>query len=218
MNNDEQKFEQFIDSIRFDDEPSAAHREKLERKLMQAYDNQLETEGYEEPVALYFRKLAIAASFLIGAGVLFWAIDATFIRQDPFAHHPQKETIRAIIEEEAVSGTEKKQLVAQIRDVWSLISERNQDGLVAVLNASDIAYTVRTWAAGCLAKFGDAETLTIIETKIHELNISDPNNPLIIAAEKIRNRLDTAKPDEGFPRELRPGIQSLDNDEWEIRE
>jgi hypothetical protein len=216
MNNDEQKFDHFIDSLRFDDEPSAAHREKLERKLMQAYDNRLETEDYVEPVALYFRKLAIAASFLIGAGVLFWVIDASFIRQDPFARHPQKETIRAIIEEEAVTGTEKKQLVAQIGDVWSLISERNQDGLVAVLNASDIAYTVRTWAASCLAKFGDAETLAVIETKIHELNISDPNNPLIIAAEKIRNRLDAAKPDSS-PADQLPGMQSLDSDNGDIQ-
>lgn len=209
MNNDEKKFEQCVNSIRFDDEPSAAHRDKLEKQLLNAYDNLQETEGYVEPVAVYFRKLAFAASFLIVAGVLFWAIDAAFITQDQFADHPQKETIHEIIKEENVSGAEKKKLVAQIRDVWSLITHQDKEGLVSVLNTSDIAYTVRKWAANCLAKFGDKKTLAEIEAKIRDMHITDPQDPLNIAAEKIRRRLDLPQSEIASPNEL-PGMQSTD--------
>lgn len=211
MTNDEQKFKQLVDAIRFDDEPSADHREKLERQLLQSYDNHRETDGYVEPVALYFRKLGIAASFLIGAGVLFWAIDAAFIRQDPFAHHPQKETIHQIIEEEDVTGAEKKQLIAQIRQVWSLISSRDEDGLVAVLNTADIAYTVRSWAATCLAKFAGSDTLQALESQIHQLNVTDPDDPLVIAADKLRARLNVPDSQDTAPENEQPGIQSLDD-------
>lgn len=210
MNNDEQKFEQYVDSIRFDDEPRAEHRDKLEKQVLEAYDTQAEYGGYEEPVAVYFRKLAIAACFLIGAGVLFWAIDSMFITPEPFAHHPEKEAIQEIIEEENVTGAEKKKLVAQIQDLWTLISNHDTDELVSALNTSDIAYNVRTWAAGYLGKFGNEKTLAAIESKIHSLNITDPNNPLVIAAHQIRQRLNLPKEENSESQEM-PGMQSLES-------
>lgn len=209
MNNDEQEFEQYVNTLRFDDEPNAAHRDKLEKQLMEAYDSQAESAGYEEPVAIYFRKLAIAASFLIVAGVLFWTIDTMFITPDPFAQHPDEQTIRQIIKEEHVTGTEKKKLVAQIHDIWTLICDQDTDGLVSALKTSEIPYAVRQWAANYLGKFGNENTLILIEDKIQNLNITDPENPLVIAAEKIRQRLNLPKEENTLPQET-PGMQSLE--------
>lgn len=190
MSNDEKKFEEHVNSIRFDDEPSAAHRDTLEKQLLEAYDTQAESGDTIEPVSVYFRKLAIAAGFLVAAGILFWTIDSAFIGpKTPFAHHPEKETIQKIIEEENVTGAEKKKLIAQISDVWEMITNKDTDGLVAVLEAQDTAYAVRGWAAKCLGKFGNKKTLSSLQTAIEKLTITDPNNPLIIAADKIRQRL-----------------------------
>lgn len=191
MSNDEKKFKQYVDSIRFDDEPNAAHRDKLEKQILEAYDTQAEYGDYVEPVSVYFRKLAFAAGFLIVAGVLFWAIDSAFISPvpEPFAGHPEKETIQKIIEEENVTGTEEKKLFAQISDVWDMVAKKDTHGLMAVLETHDTAYAVRSWAAKYLGKFGNEETLGSLEAAIEKLNISDPNNPLVIAAESIRQRL-----------------------------
>ncbi len=197
MSNDEKKFEQYVDSIRFDDQPNAAHRDKLEKQLLDAYDTQQEYGDYVEPVSVYFRKLAVAAGFLVVAGVLFWAIDSAFITpvQDPFAGHPEEETIQKIFEEENVSGAEKKKLVAQISDVWKMITDKDTDRLMAVLEMQDTAYTVRIWAAKYLGKFGDKKTLSNLEAAIEKLNISDPNNPLVVTADSIRQKLGIPKPE-----------------------
>lgn len=194
MSNDERKFGEYVDSVRFDDAPDAAHRDLLEKKLLDAWETEQEYDGYEEPVAVYFRKLAIAAGFLIAAGVLFWAIDAAFISRNPVADLPDQPGIQAIIEQENVSGVEKKKLLTQIRDVGTLIEQEDTDGLVAVLKTSDVAYTVRTWAAKWLGRFGNENTLAAIEAKIQSMQISDPQHPLMMAAETIRERLGLSEP------------------------
>ena len=215
MSNDEKKFEDHVNSIRFDDEPNRVSRDKLEKQLLEAYDTQAEYGDYVEPVSVYFRKLAIAAGFLVAAGVLFLAIDSTFIGpKDPFAHHPEKETIQTIIEEENVSGSEKKKLVAQISDVWDKVTNKDTDGLVAVLETQDTAYAVRKWAAKYLGKFGNEKTLSGLQATIEKLNISDPNNPLVIAADKIRQRLGLSEEDKTSPPE-NCGMQSLESIEEE---
>ena len=212
MSNDEKKFEEHVNSIRFDDEPTAASRDKLEKQLLEAYDTQAEYGGYVEPVSVYFRKLAVAAGFLVAAGVLFWAIDSAFIGPDKnyFAGHPEEKAIQKIIEEEKVSGTEKKQLVAQISDVWEKVTNKDTDGLVAVLETRDTAYAVRKWAAKYLGKFGNEATLSGLQATIEKLNISDPNNPLVIAADKIRQRLGLSETEKTTPPE-NCSIQSLES-------
>lgn len=212
MSNDEKKLEEYVDSIRFDDEPTAAGRDKLEKQLLEAYDNQQEVGGYVEPVSVYFRKLAVAAGFLVAAGVLFWAIDSAFIGPDKnhFAGHPEEETIQKIIEEENVSGSEKKKLIAQISDVWDMVTNKDTDGLVAVLETQDTAYAVRSWAAKYLGKFGNEKALSGLQATIEKLNISDPNNPLVMAADKIRQRLGLPEEEKIAPKE-NYGIQSLES-------
>ena len=215
MSNDEKKFEEHVDSIRFDDESNTAHRDKLEKQLLEAYDTQAEYGGYVEPVSVYFRKLAMAAGFLVAAGILFWAIDAAFIGpKDPFAHHPERETIQEIIKEENVTGAEKKKLVAQIRDVWDMATKKDTDSLMAVLETQDTAYAVRGWAAKYLGKFGNETTLSSLQTTIDKLNITDPNNPLVIAADKIRQRLGLTEEETAAPPE-NCGMQSLESMEIE---
>jgi hypothetical protein len=209
MSNDEQKFEQYVDSLRFDDAPSAAHRDKLEKQLLDAYDTQAEYGDYVEPVAVYFRKLAIAAGFLIVAGVLFWAIDKTFISRDSIAQLPDQEGIQKILESENATGTEKKKLLTQIHEVGTLIDKQDTEQLVTVVKTQDFAYAVRTWAAKWLGRFGNENTLASLEAKIHSMNITDPDDPLVIAAEKMRQRLQATEPN---TRE-QPGMQSLENEQ-----
>lgn len=212
MNNDETKFERYVDSLRFDDEPSAAHREKLEKQLLEAYDTEAEYGDTIEPVSLYFRKLAIAASFLIGAGVIFWAIDSAFISRDPLAQLPDQQGIQKILEAENATGAEKKELLTQILDVGTLIDNQDMDSLVTILKKPDLAYTVRMWAAKWLGKFGNENTLSAIEAKIQSLNITNPQDPLVIAADKIRQRLCLPESGPTSPNEP-PGMQSLEDNE-----
>lgn len=195
MSNEEEKFKQHLESIRFADEPSDAHREKLERKLLEAYDHEQKYGDYVEPVSIYLRKLAIAASFLIVCGLLFWGIDSMFIGEPSYlTHHPEKEAIEHIIEAENVTGPEKVQLLTQISEVWDMISNQDADALVAVLETDETAYALRKFAAKYLGKFGGEDTLAVLETTIDHLGVTNPENPLKIAAEKIRQRLGLPQP------------------------
>lgn len=196
MNNQEKKFQEFVESIQFDDQPSQAHREKLKKQLLEAYDHEQKYGDYVEPVSLYLRKLAVAASFLIACGLLFWGIDSMFIgEQNYVARHPDKEAIEKIIEAENATGEEKKQLLAQIKDIWTMISDQDTDALVSVLETDETAYAVRRWAARYLGKFGGEDTLNVLDATIDHMGITDPENPLVIAADKIRSRLGLPKPD-----------------------
>ncbi|MHC4551982.1 MAG: hypothetical protein ACYSUT_04335 [Planctomycetota bacterium] len=190
MNNEEQKFQQFVDSVRFEDAPNEAHRDKLEKQVLETWDHEQKYGDYVEPVSLYVRKLAIAASFLVVCGLLFYGIESMFIgEQNYVAHHPEKEAIEQIIESEAATGAEKKQLVAQIKDVWNKISARDTDALVAVVEADETAYALRKWAAKYVGKYGGTETLNALESAIEQMDITNPDNPLMIAADAIRDRL-----------------------------
>lgn len=196
MSNEDKKFQEFVDSVRFDDTPEAGYRDKLEKQLIEAYDHEQKYGDYVEPVSLYMRKLAIAASFLIVCGLLFYGINATFIGEQggTFAGHPDEQAIERIIAAEAPKGEEKTQLIAQIKDVWKMISEKDTDSLVAVVETDDMAYGLRKWAAKYLGRFGGQDTLDVLDATIEHLGITDPENPLMLAADDIRTRLGLEKP------------------------
>ena len=195
MSNDEKKFEQYVDSVRFDDEPQAAHRDQLEQDLLDAYDHRDRYADSVEPTRVYFQKLAIAAGFLIVVGTLFWTIDSAFISRDPdpFAYHPDKEAIEQILKAENVSGQEEQQLVALILNTWTMISDEDTHGLTSIVKSPDTAGSVRKWAGVYLGKFGNEESLKHIEETIDELGITDPDDPLVMAADSIRHRLGLEK-------------------------
>lgn len=192
MSNDEKKFEDYVHSLRFDDAPSQDHQDKLEKQLLEAYDQRQESGDSVEPVSLYLRKLSIAAGFLIACGVLFWGIDKAFITRphpDFIANHPERDTLEQIIEDEQVTGAEKKNLIAEMNDIWKMIRSQDSNTLVSVLGSDDIARSVRAWAAGHLGQFGNQKTLDMLDGAILKLGVTDPNDPLKIAASEIRNRL-----------------------------
>ena len=215
MSNDETKFEHYVNSLRFDDEPSKDHQDKLEKKLLEAYDHQQKYGSYVEPVSIYLRKLSIAAGFLIACGVLFWAVDKMFITQphpDFIATHPERDTLEQIIEDEQATGIEKKNLIAKMNDIWTMICNKDADGLVSVMGSDNIAGSLRLWAAEHLARFGNQDTLDMLEHTILKLNITDPNDPLKVAASEIRKRLnlpETQAPAKTETHEA-PSLQSLD--------
>ena len=187
MSNDEKKLEQHINSIRFDDEPSAAHRDKLEKRLLETYDTQTEYGDYVEPVSVYFRKLAVAAGFLIAAGVLFWAVDSTFISRGPTAELPGKQGAQQIDNDQNAVGTEEKNRLAQLQAerIMSTVPDPATIGMMTVMKTPGAASAIHRWTAKWLGKFGDKKT---IEAKIQTLNITDPQNPLVITAESIRQQ------------------------------
>lgn len=196
MTKEENQFHQYVDSLRFDDEPSKDHQDKLEKQLLEAYDHQRKYGSYVEPVSIYLRKLAAAAGFLIICGILFWGIDRTFITTEPdfIANHPERDVLEHIIKEEQVIGKEKKNLIAQMKNLWDLIYTQNTEELVAVLQSEDITHTLQDWAAKHLGQLGDQKTLIQLEQSIQDLNIDDPYNPLMTAAQTIRERLDQPDP------------------------
>jgi hypothetical protein len=216
MTKNENKFEQYVNSLGFDDAPSKEHQDKLEKKVLEAYDYQKKYGDHVEPVAIYLRKLSIAAGFLIICGVLFWAVDKVFITQetDFIANHPDKEILQEIIEDEQASGAEKMSLIARMSDIWDMITNKEADALVSVLQTEDLARTVRTWAATYLGKFGTVDTLAMLEDVISRLGISDPNDPLKIAAATIRERLNSeeqqTRPQDKFHSDSPPAMRSAD--------
>lgn len=215
MTNEENKFEQYVNSLRFDDEPSKDHQDKLEKKLLEAYDYQQKYGGHVEPVSLYMRKLSMAAGFLIVCGILFWGIDKAFITEphpDFIASHPDRDILEKIIEDEQATGIEKKNLVAKMSDIWNMIRNEDADALVSVLQTEDIARTMRSWAAEYLGRFGNDQTLAMLNDAILKLGVTDPNDPLKIAASEIRKRLklpETQTPEQSQTPEV-PSLKSLD--------
>lgn len=216
MNNEEQKLEAYVNSIQFDDAPRAEHRERLEKRVMQAYETKTKYGDYQEPVAVYMRKLAFAAGFLIVCGLLFWTLDKAVITDnepDFIAKHPDKEQLKKIIKEENATGVEKKELVARMKDIWEMVKSKDTDALVSVLQTDDFAYNLRLWAAKYLGQLGNQQTLTLLENTIDKMAIDDPNDPLKIAATKIRKKLNLPDPEqteEKKPYEA-PGMRSMED-------
>jgi len=158
------------------------------------------------------RKLSIAAGFLIACGVLFWGIDKAFITRphpDFIATHPERETLEQIIEDEQATGAEKKNLIAEMSDIWKMIGNEDADALVSVLGSDSIARSVRAWAAEHLARFGNQDTLDMLDSAILNLNITDPNDPLNVAASEIRKRLNLPQSQTPSKTEM-PSLESLD--------
>ena len=218
MNKDDAQFEAHVNSIRFDDTPSPAHRQQLEAQLLAAWDNRDAADNADgdavEPTGLYLRKMAIAASFLIVCGLLFYGIDRLFIGEQSYrGRGPERAAVERILEAENVTGPAKKQLLAQIQEVWALIAARDADGLVAVLEANDrTSYALRRWAASHLGDFGGPQTLAVLEATIDHLAVTDPEDPLMVATEAIRRRLGMPP----RPRAERPaangGIEAAETD------
>jgi len=213
MTDEEKKFEQYVNSLRFEDAPSKEHQDKLEKQLLEAY-NQRQPAGDDsvEPVSLYLRKLSIAAGFLIACGVLFWGIDKAFITRphpDFIANHPERETLEKIIKDEQATGAAKKNLIAKMSDIWDMIKNKDSDALVSVLGSDNVARSLRTWAAEHLGRFGNKQTLDMLDNTILKLGVTDPNDPLNVAASQIRKRLKLPEAESPEQSET-PSMKSLD--------
>ena len=103
----------------------------------------------------------------------------------PYANDP---VIVKLIEEEPTKA-DKKKLLARVKDIWLMIHNEDAEGLVSVMQSDDIARALRVWAAKYLGQFGDEGTLKLLDETIEQMQITDPNDPLKIAAQKIRKRL-----------------------------
>lgn len=190
---EEEKFQHFVDSVRFDDEPSAEHRDRLEEKLLGEYDA-AEPVSYEpEPLKIYLRKLAVAAGFLIVCGLTFWMVDTAWLRNPDLTYKPDPQIVKRILEAENPTEAEKQTLMAQINMVWKMIRDRDTQGLVTTVRSGNVAASVRQWAAEHLGQMGDEQTLEKLEESIDEEQVTNPDDPLNIAADDIRQRLEEEK-------------------------
>lgn len=193
MTTDEHNFEEFIKTIRFDDQPTSEQRQRLELQILQRWENRQAEAEYVEPAALYLRRLAVAAGILLASSVLFWTIDHLWI-SSPLASHPDPKTVETILQQENPSESQKPHLLAQINHVWHLICSQDSEALVSILQTEETAYAIRCWAAKYLGQFGNRKTLELLNSTIEALQISDSNEPLVIAARTIRQRLEASEP------------------------
>jgi hypothetical protein len=195
MTSDETKFEQYLRTLRFDDQPDSQHRDRLETRLLDAYENRNEDAVYVEPVAIYLKRLALAAGILIACGVFFWTVDTVWISRDStLARHPDPKAVEKILQQENPTEAEKPHLLAQIDEVWKLIRRQDTEALVSILQTEETAYAIRRWTAKWLGELGNRETLKELETTIESMQLSDSNEPLVIAAQTIRQRVEPSEP------------------------
>ena len=181
MSDDEKKFQHFVDSVRFDDQPSAEHRDRLEEELLEAYDEQAaEPEHYQpEPTGIYLRKLAVAASFLIGCSVAFWVMETFWIGNPNLTYRPDPQVVQRIMELENPSEAERSNLMAQINAVWQMARQGDTQGLVTAVRSDVFADAVRQWAAEEIVKLG-----------VEQQDLANPEEPLNQAAEDTRQQLE----------------------------
>lgn len=189
--NDEEKFQCFIDSVKFDDEPRTEHRNCLEEQLLAEYDAADPVPYEPEPMAIYLRKLAVAAGFLLVCGLTFWVVDTAWLQNPDLTYHPDPQIVRRILEAENPTEAEKHHLMAQINEVWRMICEHDTQGLVTTIQSPDIAGTVRQWAAEELGEMGDKKTLEELKSIEEKDPAIDPDSPLNTAVEELQQRLET---------------------------
>lgn len=190
MKNIENEFETLVRSIRFDDTPSETHRRQLEEQLLAAYDGRACPDAVR-PGCFYVKRLAIAAGFLVAAGLLFLVFDETGPGPNGHpAHAPDARTVEDILRREKAAGTPRQDVLAEIQQAWTLIAAEDVAGLTGVVLDDAASHSVRLWAGEALAKLGDAQTLGVLERHIAALGLTEAEDPVVFTADRLRHRLD----------------------------
>lgn len=187
----ENEFEKIVNTIRFDDTPRETHRRKLEQHLLEAYD-QRQSPAAAPSGVFYLRRVAMAAGIAIAAGLLVWFLDGNGpVSNGHPAHAPDPQTIERILRQEKASGTQRKALLSEIRQVWKRIAAQDIQGLTAVVLDDQVARGVRHWAGESVASMGTEETLGMLEKHCEVHALSDPNDPVVHTARQLRKRLES---------------------------
>lgn len=193
MTHFENEFEGVVKSVRFDDTPSETHRRQLEERVLEAWDRRPQTEPAPSGV-FYLKRAAIAAGFVVAAGLLymFWDGDGVVTNGHP-AHTPDPQRVEQIYRQENASGAQKLALQREIQEVWKLIAAEDTESLSAVVMDGQATLSVRQWAGETVAKLGDAQTLGALEKHIETQGLTDEEDPAVLTAARLRERLETKR-------------------------
>ncbi len=204
---DEKQFEEFLEGVRFDDEPNAAHCDRLEQKLLAARQKQLAGSGLGlgDLFKSSFIKFAAAAVIIVVVLVAVLVVITITSQRDqelPIAgredkpptivpkQEPKKEEIVAVEKPDITEqdpDAEDEKLFAGFMKIMEMRQSSDIDGLIAAL--SDETEIVRIMAANFLADIGDEDSLVVLERLIADENLTSPENPIVQAVQKLRNRL-----------------------------
>lgn len=187
----ENEFEKTVNAVRFDDTPRQTHRRQLEEQLLEAYDQRSQQSETSLSGSFYLRRIAVAAGFVIAAGLLVWCFnDSGSTPNGQPAHTPDPQTIERILRQEKASGAQRQTLLSEIQQVWKLIAAQDITGLTAVVLDDQAAPSVRNWAGESVASFGNEETLGKLEKHCEVHALSDPDDPVVHTARQLRKRLE----------------------------
>ena len=202
----DQNFEDFISSVKFDDKPDNDHKAALEKKLLDAYDNRAnikicyKTPEVDVKTQTYLFRIGLAASFILIAALLALMVNS-IIKPKESAHQiaatqTQQKTIDVIYENEKKDGTTKTQITDQLKKVWALAHTEDANGLISLMTSNNIAAGVKRYASKYVAEFGNEQTLATLNSYIELNSLTDPNDPLVVAARKLREKLGVDKQQE----------------------
>lgn len=188
----EHEFEKTVNAVRFDDTPRQMHRRQLEQQLLETYDQRSQQPAVSLSGFFYVRRAAIAAGFVIAAGLLVWCFnDSGSTSNGQPAHTPDPRTIERILTQAKVSGAQRQALLSEIQQVWKLIAAQDLTGLTTVVLDEQAAPSVRNWAGESVVALGTEETLGKLENYCQVHTLTDPDNPVVHAAQQLRKRLES---------------------------
>lgn len=188
----ENEFKKTVNAVRFDDTPRQMHRQQLEQQLLETYDQRSQQPAVSLSGFFYLRRAAIAAGFVIAAGLLVWCFnDSGSTSNGQPAHTPDPRTIERILTQAKVSGAQRQALLSEIQQVWKLIATQDLSGLTAVVLDEQAALSLRNWAGESVVSLGTEETLGKLEKHCEVHALSDPDDPVVHAAQQLRKRLET---------------------------
>jgi hypothetical protein len=194
MKNFENDLKNIVNSVRFDDKPSETHRRQLEEQILEAYDHRVTARSAPSGI-FYLKRVAIAASFVIAAGLLFMFFDGNGAAPNGHpAHSPDPQTVEQILQQEKVSVAQRQALLSEIQQVWKLIAAEDVTALTEVVLDGQVASSIRLWAGETVVKLGDEQTLGMLEKHIEEQGLTDTEDPVVQTDRRLRERLET-KPD-----------------------
>lgn len=183
----EKTFEKIVNAVRFDDTPSETHRRQLEEQLLEVYDKSSQEAPAAYASLFYLKRVAMAAGFVIAAGLLVWFFDGEGLSPHIYpAHAPDAQTVEHILNQENATGERRQALLAEIQQTWKLIAAEDVEGLTAVVLDPNAAESLRNWAGRYLAALGTEETLGILEKHIEVRGLADTDDPVVLTATGLR--------------------------------
>jgi len=184
---DEKSIRDYIDSIEFDDHPNRVYADRLRQKLLSEYQRYLLEPLAEPPII--FKKPFIAVAIV---AVTIVMIVFVIVAVKPSEVGPAVEPVAPFADKSAgtdANDTKQKTdvLVTRFNAIMQMKNEGDIAGLFDMLKDDDAMLS--SVAATMLAEIGDVDTLDMLLVLIEEQDLIDEQNPVIVAADRLKERL-----------------------------